>query len=82
MSEVIDHGPIRELQITHPPVNALRPDVLASLRHALQAAPAEGAAAVVVSGAPLASFQQGSTYPSFWPAVTPSLSRPSKSSLL
>jgi enoyl-CoA hydratase/carnithine racemase len=52
MLEVIDHGPIRELQIAHPPVNALRPDVLASLRHALQAAPAEGAAAVVVSGAP------------------------------
>jgi 3,2-trans-enoyl-CoA isomerase len=52
MLDVIDHGPIRELQIAHPPVNALRPEVLASLKQALQAAPEEGVAAVVVSGAP------------------------------
>ena len=52
MLEVIDHGPIREIQITHPPVNALRPELLASLRGALQAAHAEGAGAVVISGAP------------------------------
>jgi enoyl-CoA hydratase/carnithine racemase len=52
MLEVIDHGPIRELQIAHPPVNALRPQVLATLREALEAAPAAGARAVVVSGAP------------------------------
>ena len=52
MLEVIDHGPIRELQIAHPPVNALRPKVLAALREALEAALAEGAGAVVISGAP------------------------------
>ena len=52
MLEVIDHGPIRELQIAHPPVNALRPQVLATLREALEAAPGEGARAIVVSGAP------------------------------
>ena len=52
MLEVIDHGPIRELQIAHPPVNALRPQVLATLREALEAAPVDGAEAVVVSGAP------------------------------
>jgi len=52
MLKVIDHGPIRELQIAHPPVNALRAEVLASLKHAMQTAPAEGATAVVVSGAP------------------------------
>ena len=52
MLEVIDHGPIRELQIAHPPVNALRPKVLAAIREALQASRGEGARAVVVSGAP------------------------------
>jgi len=52
MLEVIDHGTIRELQIVHPPVNALRPEVLASLKLAVQEAPAEGVAAVVVSGMP------------------------------
>ena len=52
MLEVIDHGTIRELQIVHPPVNALRPEVLASLKLAVQEAPAEGFAAVVVSGMP------------------------------
>ncbi len=52
MLEVIDHGPIRELQIAHPPVNALRPQVLAALREALEAASGEGAGAVVISGAP------------------------------
>jgi enoyl-CoA hydratase/carnithine racemase len=52
MLEVIDHGPIREIQIAHPPVNALRPEVLSSLTQAVKAAPGEGAAAVVISGAP------------------------------
>ena len=52
MLEVIDHGPIREIQIAHPPVNALRPEVLASLRQALQAVTGGGAEAVVISGAP------------------------------
>ena len=52
MLEVIDHGPIRELQIAHPPVNALRPEVLASLREALDSAVGDGARAVVLSGAP------------------------------
>ena len=52
MLEGIDHGPIRELQIAHPPVNALRPQVLVTLREALDAAQVEGVRAVVISGAP------------------------------
>ena len=52
MLKVIDHGPIRELRIAHPPVNALRPQVLATLREALDAAQVEGVRAVVISGAP------------------------------
>ena len=52
MLKVIDHGPIRELLIAHPPVNALRPQVLATLREALDAAQVEGVRAVVISGAP------------------------------
>ena len=52
MLRVIDHGPIRELQLAHPPVNALRPELLASLREAVEAAPGEGARALMISGTP------------------------------
>ena len=52
MLKMIDHGPIRELQIAHPPVNALRPQVLVTLREALAAAQLDGVGAVVISGAP------------------------------
>jgi len=50
MIDVIDSGAVRELRLNRPPVNALSPELLASLRDAVIAAPEEGAAAVVLSG--------------------------------
>src|SRR5690348_10543563 len=46
-----DHG-IRELKLARPPVNALNPDLVAALRRAIVQAPAEGAAALMLSGSP------------------------------
>jgi Delta3-Delta2-enoyl-CoA isomerase len=48
----IDHGPIRELRLSHPPANALSPEMIAALGEAVEKAPAEGAGALVLSGAP------------------------------
>jgi len=50
--EVIDHGAIRELRLAHPPVNALRPELLSSLRESVEAAPGEDIRALVISGSP------------------------------
>jgi Delta3-Delta2-enoyl-CoA isomerase len=43
---------IREIRLARPPVNALNPELLARLREAIDAAPAEGAQGVVLSGSP------------------------------
>ncbi len=50
--DVIDHGAIRELRLAHPPVNALRPELLSSLRESVAAAPGEDIRALVISGSP------------------------------
>jgi Delta3-Delta2-enoyl-CoA isomerase len=47
-----DHGAVRELQLNRPPANALSPDLIAALRHAVESAPQEGARALVISGVP------------------------------
>jgi enoyl-CoA hydratase/carnithine racemase len=52
MVEVIEHGPVRELRLARPPVNALDPGLIAALRAALGAAISEGREAIVLSGAP------------------------------
>jgi len=54
MLETIDHdgGAVRELRLDRPPVNALTPELLAALGEAVEAAPATGARALVVSGRP------------------------------
>lgn len=54
MLDTLDHdaGAIRELRLARPPVNALTPELLAALREAVTAAPAEGARALVLSGRP------------------------------
>jgi enoyl-CoA hydratase/carnithine racemase len=52
MIDVIDHGSVREVRMNRPPANALDRALLQSLRDALEAAPADGARAVVLSGAP------------------------------
>jgi 3,2-trans-enoyl-CoA isomerase len=48
--EIIDHGPVRELQLARPPVNALDPALVDALQAALDAAPSSGAKALVLSG--------------------------------
>lgn len=53
MLQTIEHeGGIRELRLARPPVNALNPALLAALRRAVEAAPGEGASALLLSGAP------------------------------
>nr|VFJ73399.1 MAG: Enoyl-CoA hydratase/carnithine racemase [Candidatus Kentron sp. FM]VFJ74285.1 MAG: Enoyl-CoA hydratase/carnithine racemase [Candidatus Kentron sp. FM]VFK21871.1 MAG: Enoyl-CoA hydratase/carnithine racemase [Candidatus Kentron sp. FM] len=52
MLEIIDHGPIREIQLNHPPVNALRAPLINALRHAIDGARDEGAKALMLSGLP------------------------------
>lgn len=52
MITVNDHGPVRELRLDRPPVNALSPDLLSRLCDLVDAAPAQGVRAVVVSGSP------------------------------
>ena len=48
----IDHGPIRELRLNRPPVNALSPDLIITLRQALESASREGVRALILSGSP------------------------------
>jgi 3,2-trans-enoyl-CoA isomerase len=48
----IEHGAIRELRLARPPVNALSPELILALTKAIQAAPGEGARALILSGAP------------------------------
>jgi len=52
MITTIDHDSIRELRLSHPPANALSPELIAALGEAVEKAPAEGARALVLSGAP------------------------------
>ena len=52
MLQTFDHGPVRELRLARPPANALSPELIAALRAAVEAAPGEGARALVLSGAP------------------------------
>lgn len=47
-----DHGPVRELQLNRPPVNALSWELVSALRRAVESAPQEGVRAVVLSGFP------------------------------
>lgn len=51
MLQTIDHGPVRELRLARPPVNALSPELVSALDSALTEA-ATTARAVVLSGAP------------------------------
>jgi 3,2-trans-enoyl-CoA isomerase len=48
----IEHGRIRELRLSRPPVNALNPALMAALREALAQATTDACAGLVVSGAP------------------------------
>lgn len=52
MIEIFDHGPVRELRLDRPPVNALDPALLTALREAVRDAVGAGSEAIVLSGAP------------------------------
>lgn len=53
MLDIIEHGQgIRELRLARPPVNALDPSLVTTLRQAVERAPGDGAAALVLSGSP------------------------------
>ena len=47
-----DHGSVRELRLNRPPANALSPELLVALRHAVGAAPKDGMRTLVLTGAP------------------------------
>jgi enoyl-CoA hydratase/carnithine racemase len=52
MLERLEHGPVHELRLARPPVNALSPELITGLADAVEAAPAAGARALVLSGRP------------------------------
>ncbi|HEX9943165.1 MAG TPA: enoyl-CoA hydratase/isomerase family protein [Thermoanaerobaculia bacterium] len=52
MIQTIDQGAVRELRLARPPANALSPELMVALREAVEAAPGEGARALILSGAP------------------------------
>ena len=47
-----DHGPVRELTLARPPVNALNPALCGALREAIEQAIAEGVEGLVLAGGP------------------------------
>jgi len=47
-----EHGPIRELRLDRPPVNALTGELIHALRQAVEAAPRQGVRALILSGSP------------------------------
>ena len=50
MIEIIEHGAIHEIRMARPPVNALNPELLRGLIAAIDAAPRNGARALILSG--------------------------------
>jgi Delta3-Delta2-enoyl-CoA isomerase len=48
----IEHGPVREIRLNRPPVNALSPELILALAQAVDTAPQQGARALVLSGSP------------------------------
>ncbi|MEO5768858.1 MAG: enoyl-CoA hydratase/isomerase family protein [Polyangia bacterium] len=52
MITTVEHGRVRELRLSRPPVNALNPALMAALRAALARAATDGCGGVVLSGTP------------------------------
>lgn len=50
MLEILDHGNVREIRLSRPPVNALSPELLRSLREAIATAVSADRRALVLSG--------------------------------
>ena len=74
MLERIAHAEIIELRLARPPANALNPELIAALAEAIEAAPAAGARALVLSGRP-GMFSGGSTSPCSSPSIAPAWRR-------
>ena len=66
MLDIIKHDTIHELRLARPPVNALDPALVRTLRAAVEAAPREGARGVVLSGRP-GMFSAGLDVPALLP---------------
>lgn len=49
---ITNHGAVRELRLNRPPANALSPELIVTLKQAVEAAPKDGARALVLSGIP------------------------------
>ncbi|HEX5693859.1 MAG TPA: hypothetical protein VFY00_04470, partial [Arenimonas sp.] len=60
MISIHRHGNIHEIQLARPPVNALTPELLSALRTAVEAAPADGARGIILSGGPESTTEAGS----------------------
>ena len=45
----IDHGPIRELRLNRPPVNALTTELIVALRQSIEGAPQQDVRALILS---------------------------------
>jgi len=52
MIVITNHGVVRELRLNRPPANALSPELIVTLKEAVEAAPEDGARALVLSGTP------------------------------
>ena len=50
MIGIVQHGPVQEIRLQRPPVNALNDELLEALEAAVLAGPASGARALVISG--------------------------------
>ncbi|MDX1455000.1 MAG: enoyl-CoA hydratase/isomerase family protein [Gammaproteobacteria bacterium] len=61
-----DDGAILELNMARPPVNALNPELVKTLLEAIEAAPGQGAKAIVLSGQP-GMFSAGLDVPALLP---------------
>ena len=48
----LNHGPIREVRLNRPPVNALSYELIKGLREAIESAPKDDVRALILSGAP------------------------------
>lgn len=73
MLEIHHHGPIHEIRLARPPANALNTELLAQLRDAVEAAPANGAQGLILSSGP-GFFSGGMDVPVLMALDRPALS--------
>lgn len=66
MLNIIEHGPVREINMARPPVNALSLELLQALRGAVESGVRDGVRGIVLSGAP-GLFSAGVDIPALLP---------------